>query len=133
MYGGPGQIYADQQQGETLAVATVNESGPQAAQYINGTAGDWQTAPAYQLAPSPHGLLAISATTDGPGNSPFSVWRLDGSTWTPAPPAPFPNRMEPGLGIIGNQVLVIGGQQGPDLQSQPDAWILDLTPAQPMR
>jgi hypothetical protein len=66
---------------------------------------------------------------DGPGNSSFSVWRLDGSTWTPATPAPFPNRMEPGLGIFGNQVLVIGGQQGPDLQAQHDAWILDLTPA----
>ncbi|MDQ1509500.1 MAG: hypothetical protein QOG50_1344 [Actinomycetota bacterium] len=125
-----GEMYHQQEAG-TLAVVTVNESGPQRAQYIDGTADEWQTAPASQLAQSPHGLLAISATTDGPGNSAFSVWRLDGSTWTPATPAPFPNRMEPGVGIIGNQLLVIGGQQGPDLQSQHDAWLLDLTPTQP--
>jgi hypothetical protein len=128
-YGGPGQMYAGQQESGMLAIATRNESGPQPAQYIDGIADHWKTAPAYQLAQSPHGLLAISATTDGPGNSAFSVWRLDGSTWTPATPAPFPNRMEPGVGIIGNQLLVIGGQQGPNLEAQHDAWLLDLTRA----
>jgi hypothetical protein len=127
-YGGPGQMYAVQQELGTLAVADVNESGPQAAQYIDGTSDLWQSAPAYQLAQSPHGLLAISATTDNPGNSAFSIWRRDKSIWTPAVPAPFPNRMEPGVGIVGNEVLVIGGQQGPDLEPQKDAWLLDLTP-----
>ena len=122
-----GQMYAVQPETGTLAIATRNESGPQPAQYIDGSADHWQSAPAYQLAQSPHGLLAISATTDGPGSSAFAVWRLDGSTWTPATPAPFANRMEPGVGIIGDQLLVIGGQQGPDLQSQHDAWLLDLS------
>jgi hypothetical protein len=37
--------------------------------------------------------------------------------------------MEPGVGIIGNQLLVIGGQQGRNLEAQHDAWLLDLTPA----
>jgi hypothetical protein len=124
-----GDMYPVQPETGTLAVVTVNESGPQRAQYIDGTADHWQTAPASQLAQSPHGLLAISATTGGPGNSAFSVWRLDGSTWIPATPAPFPNRMEPGVGIIGNQLLVIGGEQGPNLEPQRDAWLLDLTPA----
>jgi hypothetical protein len=122
-----GTMYAVQQELGILAIATRNESGPQPAQYIDGIADHWRTAPAYQLAQSPHGLLAISATTDGPGSSAFSVRRLDGGTWTPATPAPFVNRMEPGVGIIGNQLLVIGGQQGPNLEPQRDAWLLDLT------
>lgn len=125
-----GFMNAAQPETGTIAISSVNESGPQPAQYIDGTANSWQDAPAYQLARGPRGLLAISATSDGPGNSALSVWQLDGDTWTPTTPAPFADRMEPGLGVVGNQLLVIGGQQGPNLRPQQDAWLVDLTPTQ---
>jgi hypothetical protein len=125
-----GQMFPVQPETGTIAIATANESGPQSAQYIDGLASRWQTAPAYQLAQGPHGLLAVSATTDGPGNSALSVWQLEDNTWTAATPAPFPDRMEPGIGVVDNQLLVIGGQQGPNLERQRDAWLLDLTPTQ---
>ena len=121
-------MYTAQPETGTLSVASVNESGPRPAQYIDGTADRWHDAPAYELAQSSGGLLAISATSDNPGSSSFSVSQLDGNTWTPAATAPFGARMEPGLGVVGNQLFVIGGQQGPNLETQHDAWLLDLAP-----
>lgn len=123
-----GGMYAVEQETGTISVASANESGPQPAQYIDSSATQWRAAPAYDLAQSSRGLLAISATTDNPANAPFSVWQLDGTSWAPATPAPFENRMEPGLGVTGDRLLVIGGQQGPNLEQQHDAWLLDLTP-----
>ena len=118
------------QEAGTMSIANANQSGPQSAQYIDASASQWRAAPSYQLARGSHGLFATSATIDNPGRSPFSVWQLDGTTWTPATTAPFENRMEPGIGVTGDRVLVIGGQQGPNLEPEDDAWILDLaTPA----
>jgi len=74
-------------------------------------------------------FYATSATMDNPGDHAFSVYRLAGTTWTPSVPAPFTNRMEPGVGVVGNHVVVIGGQEGPNLEPRSDAWVLDLPPA----
>ena len=113
-----------------LAIISVNDSGAMPTQYIDGVSDSWRSAPGYALTSGPTGLISTSATMGGPGNTPFSVWRLDGTTWTPAVPAPFSNRMEPGIAVIGNQVMVIGGENGPNLDPQRDAWVLDLPPAQ---
>jgi hypothetical protein len=113
-----------------FTIIAVNDYGPMRTQYLDGTSDSWHSAPGYELTWGPTGLISTSATMGGPGDTPFSVWRLDGTTWTPAVPAPFSNRMEPGIGVIGNQVMVIGGQAGPNLDPQQDAWVLDLPPAQ---
>lgn len=126
-----GTMFPVQPETGTIAIATTNESGPQSAQYIDGFANQWQTAPGYQLAQGPHGLLAVSATTDDPGTSAFAVWQQQGNTWTSATPAPFLNRMEPGIGVVGNQLFVIGNQQEPNVGRQQETWILDLPPSQP--
>jgi hypothetical protein len=83
-------------------------------------------APAYQLTGGPNGLIATSATMDNPGDSKFDVWRVDAGTWTPAVPSPFGNRMEPGIGVVGNRVVVLGGLEGPSLQPRQDAWVLNF-------
>ncbi len=121
-----GGMFARQETG-TIAIATADESGRQGAQYIDGTGDAWRPAPAYAFAQGDHGLIATSATMDGPLGASFTVWRLDGGTWTAASPAPFPNRMEPGIGVVGNRVLVIGGQDGPNLERHHDAWVLDFS------
>ena len=120
-----GLMFAVQPETGTISVAMANQSGRQSAQYIDGYANDWQNAPGYALMPGPRGLIATSAAMDGPLGSAFSVWQQQGNTWVAAP-APFADRIEPGLGVVGNEVLVIGGQQGPDLQRQQDAWLFDL-------
>lgn len=122
---GAGGIFVQQDTG-TIAIADANESGPRSAEYIDGTATQWHPAPAYQLVAGTHGLLAISSTMDNPGNVVLSVWQLDGSGWTQAAPAPFTNLMEPGVGVVGDRLVVIGGQAGPNLEPAHDAWVLDL-------
>ncbi len=112
----------------TIAIKTTDAPGPQTGQYIDGFANQWQTAPGYQLAQGPNGLIAVSATTDDPGTSMFSVWQQHGDTWTAATPAPFLNRQQPGIAVVGTQLFVMGNWRAAGVEQRQETWILDLPP-----
>ncbi|HEV2809388.1 MAG TPA: hypothetical protein VGV93_03185, partial [Acidimicrobiales bacterium] len=49
---------------------------------------------------------------------------LAGSVWEPATEAPFVNRMDAGVTVTGQALLVVGGAEGPDLEVTGGAWLL---------
>ena len=112
---------------QAFVLATRLESGPQPVQYFDANTDLWTDAPFETLARASRGLVALSATPDNPGNGVLQGARIVDGTWQRVADAPFSNRMEPAVEAIGDLVIVIGGEQGLDLQPQNDTWILDLS------
>lgn len=111
----------------TVAIDATMAAESHRVEYLLPTDGVWRDAPYRTLVATPGGLLALSATPDNPGAGPFQASILDAGLWQAVSDAPFVNRMEPAVAVVGDLVLIVGGDQGPDLIRQQDAWILDLS------
>ena len=96
------------------------------AQYLDLGSNTWKDAPGHYILKTTAGLVALSARDDNPGAGPLQAWVLSGDNWQPTQDAPFVNRMSPAVAAVGNLVIAIGGEQGPDLVHQNDTWILDV-------
>jgi hypothetical protein len=74
----------------------------------------------------------VVATTTSPGSLPgdhlFGVQvRTGRGRWIDAAKAPFTNRIEAAVVATGNDLVVVGGYQGDDVQATVGAWVLDLS------
>ncbi|MCU1360105.1 MAG: hypothetical protein JWN99_1394 [Ilumatobacteraceae bacterium] len=117
---------------DLLVISKENFSGPQEAQYLDPTTKVWMDAPATELIASDQSLVALSTTQDNPGDDPLRVWlRTPGSGWQPAIDAPIVNRMDPAVAMVGKLVIILGGDEGTDLDRVNDTWILDLAASAP--
>ena len=96
------------------------------AQYLDVGSNTWKDAPGKYILNTSIGLTALSSRDDNPGAAPLLAWVLSGDVWQPTQNAPTVNRMSPSVAAVGSLVIVIGGEQGPDLIHQNDTWILDL-------
>jgi hypothetical protein len=96
------------------------------AQYLDLGSNTWKDAPGHYILNTSIGLTALSSRDDNPGAGPLQAWVLSGDVWQPTQDAPIVNRMSPSVAAVGSLVIVIGGEQGPDLVHQNDTWILDL-------
>jgi hypothetical protein len=100
------------------------ESGPHPMYLYDEVTGAWVEVPLRDLQAIGGTLIATSRTTDNPGDEPFEVEVLAGSMWEPATVAPFTNRMDAGVAVFDQDLFVVGGAEGSDLDVQGDAWVL---------
>jgi hypothetical protein len=110
-----------------LAFETAAQSGPQPTEYLEPESEAWRLAPNRTLLETTSGLVALSATPDNPEDGAFSGAALRDGTWFALNDAPFTNRMLPGLAVVGDLVVVVGGAEGSVLTAMSDIWILDLS------
>lgn len=99
-------------------------SGPHPVLFYDEVTRSWLEAPLRDLHMIGGTLVATSRTPDNPGGEPFEVQVLAGSLWEPATEAPFTNRMDAGVAVVGEELLVVGGAEGPELKITGDAWLL---------
>jgi len=71
-------------------------------------------------------VYATSATEDNPDDVPFEVRLWDGDQWSHPSVAPFINRKDPAMAMVGDQLVLVGGSQGLDLDQLNDTWVIDL-------
>jgi hypothetical protein len=100
----------------------IRSSGP--TSYYDEITQSWLPAPLPNIHTIDGTLVATSRTRGGSGDDPFKVQVLAGSVWEPATEAPFVNRMDAGVTVVGGDLLVVGGAEGPILDVTGDAWIL---------
>jgi hypothetical protein len=100
----------------------IKSSGP--TSYYDEITQSWLPAPLPNIQIIDGTLVATSRTRGGSGDDPFEVQVLAGSVWEPATEAPFVNRMDAGVAVVGGDLLVVGGAEGPILDVTGDAWIL---------
>ena len=117
---------ADGSAAQTAVVDSANDGVTHTVQYLDPATESWRDAPYPTLVPFHEDLLAFTAASANPGSGPFQVSLLTGGMWHPLDDAPFGNRMEPAIAVVGNLVIVVGGDEGSDLVRKQDAWILDL-------
>jgi hypothetical protein len=110
-----------------FVIGTSFQSGPFPTQYLDVGMNHWLDAPAPTLLKTEQGLIALTATGGNPGDIPFGGSVLIAGQWVPLTDAPFKNRMEPALAPVGDKIVLIGGDEGPNLDRKTDVWILDLS------
>jgi hypothetical protein len=114
---------------DLVVVPRERVSGPQEAQYLDPVSRTWLSAPATALFEDGSSLVALSTTSDNPGDDLLHAWlRTAVGDWRPAVQAPFVNRMDPAVAIVDDLVVIVGGAQGSGLELPNDTWILDLSP-----
>ncbi len=118
--------YMEESPSSLLVVGTVAQSGTFPIQYLDPEFNQWLDAPARTLMETGRGLVALTATTDNPGDISFGGSALVDGQWVPLVDAPFKNRMGPGIAVVGEKIVFIGGDEGPNLDRKSDVWILDL-------
>jgi hypothetical protein len=111
------------------AITVVGESGmhsgPAPRWFTLG--GTWEEAPLYDLHDVGGALVATSATIDNPDDGPFVVSvRVGPHEWLDGAEAPFTNREEPAIGIAGSTMLVVGGNEGLELDPVDSAWVFTV-------
>jgi hypothetical protein len=110
--------------GHRHLVASAYPSSPGSISYYDEVVQAWQEAPFGDLHEIDGTLVVTSRTRGGPGDDHFQVQVQVGSVWEPATEAPFVNRMDAGVAVVDQGLLVVGGAEGPDLEITGDAWIL---------
>ncbi len=120
--GVPYRVFDDPE--KSFLAVEPRESGPLPIHVYDEVTRTWLEAPLPDLHTVDGTLIATSRTRGGPGNAPFEVQVLAGSVWEPATEAPFVNRMDAGVAVTGQDLLVVGGAEGPDLEITGDAWLL---------
>jgi hypothetical protein len=100
------------------------QSGPHPIHVYDALTRTWIEAPHRDLHELGGTLVATSRTPDNPDAGPFEVQVQVGSVWGPATEAPFVNRMDAGVAVVDQGLLVVGGAEGPNLDIVGDAWIL---------
>jgi hypothetical protein len=94
------------------------------------TAEGWKAAPTNRILPFGERLLALSATSGNPGDMPFALAvRAAAGTWVPGVEAPFGNRMDPVLVVVGDRLVVVGGYETSHLDPTASAWSWVLEPS----
>lgn len=90
--------------------------------------GAWEQAPLGDLHRWGDLVIATSATSDNPGENAFAVrLRAGEGAWLQGAEAPFANRMDAVVEVVGNQLVVVGGFEGPRLDPTRSVWVLDLS------
>jgi hypothetical protein len=102
------------------------QSGPHPIHVYDALTRTWIEAPLRDLHELGGTLVATSRTPDNPDAGPFEVQVQVGSVWEAATEAPFVNRMDAGVTVVDQGLLVVGGAEGPDLEITGNAWILRL-------
>ena len=126
--GAPDQRPAVRGDGFVGTYALSGHSGPQPGWFRFG--GAWEQAPLQDLHRWGDLVLATSATGDNPDDGAFTVrLRVGPDAWLTAAAAPFANRMDAAVAVVGDRLVVIGGSEGTDLEPAPSVWVLDLVPA----
>jgi hypothetical protein len=88
--------------------------------YYDEVTQSWVPAPL----PDIHTIDGTLVATSDVGDEAFEVQVLAGSVWEEATEAPFLTRMDAGVAVVGGDLLVVGGAEGPNLDVTGDAWIL---------
>ncbi len=96
----------------------ISSSGP--ISYYDEVTQSWVPAPL----PDIHTIDGTLVATSDVGDEAFEVQVLAGSVWEEATEAPFLTRMDAGVAVVGGDLLVVGGAEGPNLDVTGDAWIL---------
>ncbi|MCB0971987.1 MAG: hypothetical protein KDA97_10815 [Acidimicrobiales bacterium] len=103
---------------------THDPAEPEGAALVDGT---WETTPTQVLHGWRDGLVATSDDIGNPGSGPFRTFvRRGASDWVEAAEGPLENRMGPGVAVVGDDLVVVGGLSGAGLVPERSAWILDL-------
>lgn len=109
---------------DLLKTSEYSQSGSPPVMVYDVVTRSWLEAPLPDLHHVDDTLVATSRTPDNPGGEPFEVQVQVGSVWEPAAEAPFVNRMDAGVAVVDQGLLVVGGAEGPNLDIVGDAWIL---------
>jgi hypothetical protein len=107
-----------------LQASGSSQSGAPPKMVYDEVTQSWLPAPLPDIHTIDGTLVATSRTRGDPGDEPFEVQVQAGSVWEPAAEAPFVNRMDAGVAASGQDLLVVGGAEGPDLEITGDAWLL---------
>jgi N-acetylneuraminic acid mutarotase len=78
------------------------------------------------LHPADDYVVATTRTVDNPDNGAFAVRLWNGQQWSTAAKGPFTNRMQAAVVVTNDQIVVIGGAQGRQLDATNDTWIIDI-------
>jgi hypothetical protein len=108
----------------SLTATDLRSRSPRPTSYFDEITNSWLPVPLPDLHTIDGTLVATSRTRDNPGSGPLKVQVLAGSVWEPATEAPFVNRMDAGVTVTGQNLFVVGGAEGPDLDIAGDAWLL---------
>ncbi len=109
-----------------LTATDLRGSSPRPTLYYDQITRSWLLAPFSDLHSIDGTLVATTRSPDNPGDESFQVQVLAGSAWEPATEADFVNRMDAGVAVVGQDLFVVGGAQGSDLQVTGDAWLLSF-------
>jgi len=122
--------YYDNGQPQLLVRSTWGGSHPtsgiHAAYWYQEATDEWGWTPMSDLHPADDYLVATTRTVDNPDNDAFAVRLWNGQQWSTAAKGPFTNRMQAAVVVTNDQIVVIGGAQGRQLDATNDTWIIDI-------
>lgn len=124
--GRPGNYWPHDDRRFWVRESLAGADGPGVARWF--LSGDrWEQAPLPDLHHWGEVVLATSTSTHNPGDGRFDVRiRAGAGSWLRTAEAPFVNRMDPVVAVMGDRLVVVLGSEGSRIQDQASGWVLDL-------